>query len=324
MFKQTLLMFSRLWEIPTLPAMLMMTGAAAFWGTGFVINKASLENVPPLVLLAIELAASCTVLWSVAILRGEYTCLNRHTLRYGWTGLFEPGMAYLLFIAGLTTTSVSNAAILSATQPVMVIGLAWLLLRETIPPRLLFAMLIAMTGTLAVMLADTATFDAATMQGDMLILAGTLCASLYILVSRPAAARLPPALLAALQQTVGLGCVLIALFVETLFSHRTGPLNTPALTDYLVVIFSGITQYALAFLLYLRALRDLPVTKAALFLTLIPVFGMGGAALIGETVTLPQVAGAALVLLALVNVNLMDESDEGDEPEDPPEICLEV
>ncbi|ANK72926.1 MULTISPECIES: EamA family transporter [Ensifer] len=42
-----------------------------------------------------------------------------------------------------------------------------------------------------------------------------------------------------------------------------------------LALISGIVQYALAFWLYLIGLKRLPVSTAALFLTLTPVFGIG-------------------------------------------------
>jgi drug/metabolite transporter (DMT)-like permease len=292
---------------PAYPAALMV-GAVALWGSGFVMNKASLASVPPLQLLALELLASCTLLWTVAIGRGEQARLNRRTVRHGLTGLLEPGLAYILFISGLTMTGAANASILAATQPVMVVGLAWLLLREPIPPRLLRVLAAAMVGTLLVTVSDAAHFNGQTLRGDVLILLSTGCASLYVLFSRAATAELPPALLAALQQSVGLLCVLAALTLETFFSPPAAVTAAPG--DYLVVIVSGIMQYALAFLLYLSALRYISATRAVLFIALLPVFGMGNAVLwLGESVTLMQVIGAGLVVAALLHLHLQGPDD---------------
>jgi drug/metabolite transporter (DMT)-like permease len=307
---------TRFREMPLLTAVLLMLGCTALWGTGYAVNKHSLDRLPPLMLLTVELMASCAVLWAVVLWRGHAVHLNSRTLRYGLTGIFEPGLAYILMIAGLSTTTASNASILSAMLPVMVTGLAWLLLREAIPPRLMVIMSMAMFGTLMVTLSGAVGFSDTTLQGDALILVATVCASLYVLLTRNHAARMPAALLAALQQTVGLGCVLVALVLESLLNPQPAMPTIPA--DWLVAIFSGIMQYALAFLLYLSALRYIPATKAVLFLALIPVFGMGSAVLwLGETITPLQFIGAGLVVAALLNINLSEEdsSAEANEPE---------
>ena len=80
----------------------------------------------------------------------------------------------------------------------------------------------------------------------------------------------------------------------------TLPAQMPA-SVVLAAAASGIVQYALAFRFYLTGLRALPVTTAAAFLTLTPVFGVTGAILfLGETLTLLQGLGAVTVIAALL------------------------
>jgi len=63
---------------------------------------------------------------------------------------------------------------------------------------------------------------------------------------------------------------------------------------------SGVVQYALAFWLYLVGLKHLSANAAALWLTLIPVFGVTGAYFwLGEIPTLPMLLGMALILAAV-------------------------
>ncbi len=70
-----------------------------------------------------------------------------------------------------------------------------------------------------------------------------------------------------------------------------------SLPFWLVAIASGILQYALAFLFYLIALQTVPVSQAAFYVALIPVFGVVSAVLIlGEQPSFPQWIGGVLVV----------------------------
>jgi drug/metabolite transporter (DMT)-like permease len=72
---------------------------------------------------------------------------------------------------------------------------------------------------------------------------------------------------------------------------------------WILAIASGIVQYALAFWFYLIALREITAGTAALFLTLIPVFGVGGAYLfLHEQLTLWQWLGAILIVTAVSSI----------------------
>lgn len=62
----------------------------------------------------------------------------------------------------------------------------------------------------------------------------------------------------------------------------------------------GLVYYALAFWLYLIGLKRVPASLAALFLNLIPIFGVSAAYLfLGEGLTIAQWSGALLILVAV-------------------------
>ncbi len=71
-----------------------------------------------------------------------------------------------------------------------------------------------------------------------------------------------------------------------------------------LAIGSGILQYALAFLLYLTALKTISVSQAAFFVALIPIFGVASAiVLLGEQPNSLQWIGAACVTVASYSAN---------------------
>jgi drug/metabolite transporter (DMT)-like permease len=87
---------------------LLMIASATAWAMGTIASKAVLNRYHPsaIALLVTQLAASVVLLVLVARLRGHRM---RPAWRRGWTGLLEPGLAYLLGLAGLAITSAANA-----------------------------------------------------------------------------------------------------------------------------------------------------------------------------------------------------------------------
>jgi len=144
--------------------------------------------------------------------------------------------------------------------------------------------------------------------GNLWILLGTFCAAFYVLLSRRAVADHDPLILSALQQTIGLVCIV-------LFSWKFGVgfqfSSTIPIQIWLMAALSGIVQYALAFWLYLSAIRLIPVSIAAQFLSLIPVFGVGGAYLfLGERLTLIQGMGMTITIAAVSQISRSQSSPE--------------
>ncbi|MCU0476290.1 MAG: DMT family transporter [Anaerolineae bacterium] len=231
-------------------AVLAMIGSAAAWGGGTVMSKALLdEGLPPVTLLVVQLLASCTVLW--LIVWGRRLPVRGRDVRAGWTGVLEPGLAYLIGLIGVQWTTASQASIISATEPVWVLCFAVLFLAERVSMRTVGLLGVSMLGVILV--TGELSGTGGTWQGDAFVLIGTLAAAGYVISSRHSAQHSPPLVLAAMQQTVGLGVALCALP----FSATIAPISGTAL---LGAIACGIVQYALAFSLYLTALRTIPAT----------------------------------------------------------------
>jgi drug/metabolite transporter (DMT)-like permease len=272
--------------------------SAACWAAGTVMSKYSLETVPPLTLLVVQLSASVGALWTAALFTRALP--QRSMLKHGWTGILEPGLAYIAGLIGLAHTSASSASLLGATEPFVVLILAFFLLRERFSRRALPLLALALLGTLLVSFEQGNGENS--FYGDFIYFLGVGFAALYVIISRKSVTHLDPLPLAALQQSFGLVVALIALPIG-LWTGEASQLGNVPLSAWGMAALTGVVQYALAFFFYLSALKTLPVTRAALFLTLIPIFGIAGSALfLGEQMTLVQLIGAACILGALLGL----------------------
>lgn len=277
---------------------LAMVASAACWGFGTVLSKATLESIPPVSLLVVQLLASSATLWVITFLRG--IPFTRRDLKHGRTGLLEPGLAYLAGLIGLQLTSASNAALIGALEPFIILVLAYLFLKERIRREAQVLMGLAILGTLLVTGADLLGGGAGDWRGDLLELIGVAAAAGYVILSRNSVAEVAPVPLAAMQQSFGLLCALLALPVALLLGERSLIASVPV-SLWIMGGITGVVQYAAAFTFYLIALQRIPATTAALFLTLIPLFGISGAALFLGEVLLPiQMVGGGLIVGALV------------------------
>ncbi len=284
---------------------LLMIGSAAAWGMGTVMSKHSLDSLPALPLLAVQLSASIAALWTLTFLRHPRAIRSWRDARAGWTGVLEPGLAYALGMAGLTLTSASSASLIFVTEPIFIIVIGVVFLRERASPQIWVTVILVMLGTLLVSGAD-AVGGSRSMIGDLLLVASTASAALYVIFSRRSVETMPPLPLAALQQSVGLGVALVLLVI--IGGQGITALGQLPPGTWGLAMMTGVVQYALAFSLYLSALRHVEASQAALFLTLIPVFGVGGAAVfLGEQMTTSQFIGAGLIIGALLRLNIGQE-----------------
>lgn len=281
--------------------------AAAIWAGTTLAAEATLETVPPLTHSALRGSVGLLALWLAVRWSRVRVPRPRIATQVGLVGMLDPGLTYILGTVGLALSTAGAAVIIGASEPIFTLLMAAWLLRERISRMALVSLLLAVVG-MAVMLvpaqAESATGQDA-MLGNLLLILATLAASLYVIATRRMVAddQLDPLVIAALQQTVGVILGLLMLLGAVLGGYETitwAALNPGAL---MMIVLSGILGDALAFWLFLYGLRRVTAGAASFSMLLVPLFGLGGAALIlGEHLHLPQLLGGALVLAAVATV----------------------
>jgi drug/metabolite transporter (DMT)-like permease len=283
-------------------------GASICWGGATVMSKAALHYAPPLTLFLIQMVSSFCFL--LVLLRG-YPHKFRWSyklVRVGATGLLEPGIAYLLGNLGLKFTTASNASAIISSEPLIIILIAWIILRERVRPSVLCAACVAIAGVLLVAGRDilNVSSNSLSIAGDILIATGTVCAAVYVVLSHKIVQDFDPLHLLVVQQGYAIVLVLIAERLghfsgSSWFTDAQFNLAGMATAGWIWAVLSGIFQYACAFWLYLIALKRLPANIAAVFLALIPAFGTAGAWLfLDEVVGWNTLMGIAIIIGATI------------------------
>ncbi len=275
------------------PAPVLLVGAAACWGVGTVLTKQVVDDVPPLTLLPIQLAASCGLLAVVAALRRDQSPPVPRPLAL--LGALNPGLAYALGLVGLTTITASLSVLLWAAEPVLIALLAVVLLGDRVSPLVGAVLAVAVAGVLLVVYAPGASGSSV---GIALTLAAVACCALYTVLARRMLLDDSSLRVVLAQQLVALGFAVVLATLAQLVTGNGWSLAGITAGDWLWAIGSGAVYYGLAFWLYLAGLRGVPAAVAGAYLPLIPVFGVAAGALAGERLTGHQWWGAALVVLA--------------------------
>ena len=279
--------------------------AALSWGLATVMSKSALDHFAPTFLLVVQLAASVVCLWGVIYARKKPTCpiAWRTVARFASLGLLEPGLAYLLDLLGLEHTQASTATLILSTESLMIMALSALLFGERLSVRFMLLSIIAVGGLYLALGASLADVSSGALWGNALIFAGSACAALYVVLSARIAADADPITIVAWQQTVALVFALALLPFEWVL--RPESLSLPTTSGlWLLAAASGLVQYALAFSLYMAALKTIRASLAGSFLNLVPLFGFAGASLfLHEAISWQQLLGAAITVVAVTLIS---------------------
>jgi drug/metabolite transporter (DMT)-like permease len=276
-------------------AVAALVAAAACWGFGTVASKEVVDDVAPLTLLPVQLAASCALLLLVIRVRGESLTWTPPARRLAGLGVLNPGIAYTLGLLGLTTITASLSVLLWALEPVAILLLAALVLNEHVPAPLAASIGVAILGVLLVVYQPSATGDAV---GITLTLVSIGFCALYTVLTRRLMLDDSSLTVVLTQQATALAfAVVLATVVQ--FAGGTGwDLTGLGAGAWLGAAASGILYYGLGFSFYLTGLRQVAASYAGAFLPLIPVFGVAAGYLVGERLEPRQWLGAVVIVAA--------------------------
>ncbi|MFN0191612.1 MAG: DMT family transporter [Aestuariivirga sp.] len=280
------------------PAILLFL-ACSFWGIATVLIKSLLLTIPPVPLLLIQLLASSIFLWIACLSLGKSLPSGKTLAAAIALGVLNPGISYTFSMLGLERISASVSSLLWATEPFLILGLAWLVLKEPITPRVLAVIACGFAGVLLVseLFAGQGTDGSDPIGIFFLFLAALMCA-VYTVYSRKIGDAVDPLALVTIQQTAG--CVWAALlFATTTRANVSQTLTTVPPAELGIAVLTGLMYYAAAYWLYLAALNRVSAALAGGSFNIIPIVTIAVAfVFLGERLTGLQLTGAALIIIS--------------------------
>lgn len=286
-------------------AYVYLGGAATCWGLGTVLSKYALGGIDAPVLLPFQLM--CSVLLLGAFLLATRTSLRgiNRSMQIAALGVLNPGIAYALGLIALAHINASVSVIIWATEPVVIVVLAFALLHERLPLWSVACLAAAMAGV-ALIVGAPSTGNSTI--GVVLTFASVFACALYSVLLRRMNLTDGTLPVVFLQQASALGFAVVVLFVISRQSVNSIAATT---LQQISAILSGGFYYGVAFLLFVSGLRRTSAARAGMSLTLIPVFGLlFSALLLGETMRLRQFVGSTVVVgsMALLAIREARES----------------
>jgi drug/metabolite transporter (DMT)-like permease len=275
----------------TLLATAALLAVTACWGSTFFLIHDLLERVPTLDFLAIRFAiASLTLILLAPRALGRLTRESRrHAVVLG--GLY--GGAQILQTAGLAETPASVSGFITGMYVVATPVFAALILRSRIGGMTWAAVAVAMVGLAVLTLGGLSVG-----YGEALIFVAAMIYALHIVGlgawSQP-------------QQALGMSIVqlIVITVICTLCTAPNGIVVPDRLDDWLSILYMAVFAGAFAMIGQTWAQAHLPPTRAAIIMSMEPVFAAVFAVLLGgESATIRMAVGGLLVLAAMLMAEL--------------------
>jgi len=283
----------------------MALGSVVAWGASFPISKAALAYASPTAVAFLRWAISAVLLTGWLALAGRRNpeqglgeagrVLRLRGRTVAWVALTGITLFYFLQNLALGYTTATNAGVLAnLTSVFMVIIAAWAL-HERLKPVEWAAIATAFVGSALVSQgAGHLTVGGPGLIGDLLMVLASFFGAVYSVGGKGLSERHAPTVVLTLVASMG------ALFLLPL-ALIDGLTLTMPLRAWGLILLLGAGSGALGNLMWLSLLRYTTASRAALALFLIPIISATlSVTLLGEPITPLLVAGAGLVLAAVV------------------------
>lgn len=276
-------------------AVLLLT--TAVWGFNMPAVKALARWYTPLMQACLRMVVAAGVLTLLLICtRGANVGRIAGQLpRLVLCGLLMVYANQILFAQGVTLSTATNAALITALNPLVAAVLAAILFREQLTRVRSMGVILGLAGVVAVALSHPQAALSRAGMGDLLLIAGIFSfATGGAMVQRLARDIHPLAISWAVHLTGTL-----ALVLQTLVSEPPAAAAAvfPGWQAVLLVLYSGALGTAVASVIWYVAISRIGVARASVFFYWVPLFGVAASALLlGERLTAWHFAGAIAVL----------------------------
>jgi len=281
--------------------LLLILSSTFLQGSSFVASKIVLSELPPLWLAALRffVAALSLLPWlwlrhRARVAAGTAVPVKAMPwLRLTTIGLLQTTGVMAFLTMGLTQTSASKAAILMASNPLLVALLAGILLKERVRPLAWLGLLLAFAGV-AVCIGVQSVMTGAIGPAEALVMAGSTCWALATLASKRFRLAVDTWTLAFWQMLIG------AVALALLAAWRSESFSMPAQT-MVAFLWLAIPASTGAMGLWFAALHTGGAVRTSGFLFLCPFFAaLITFAISGDMLSTHEMLGGVMIAIGIV------------------------
>jgi drug/metabolite transporter (DMT)-like permease len=282
-------------------ATLLLIALTAVWGSTFFLIRDLVEHVPPVDFLAVRFTIAAVIM--VIIFWRPLRALRRRQVWVGtWLGALY-GLAQIFQTQGLATTPASVSGFITGTYVVLTPLIAAVVLRERVPATTWAAVALATAGLAVLSLRG---FSVGV--GEAITLLAAALYALHIVgLGRHSAHEIATGLAVVQMVVIAVLCTIGAL---------PGGVVLPATPGHWASVLYMVVFASIAALwVQTWAQAHMPATRAAIVMTLEPVFAAFFAVWLGgESLAARMVVGGGLVLVAMFAVELLARRRPGELP----------
>ena len=285
-------------------ASLLLT--AMLWGGNFSAIRLLLDEIEPLDVVFVRGFGAALFFGIVLLLTGRplLAMPRRDVLRLILIGFLGVTVVVLAITFGQDRLTATLASLIVTSNPVHTAIISRIVLKEPLGPTKIAGIVIAFIGLLIVILfgsANAAPLGVKEVSGVLILAIGPFSWAIYTVLSKPYLATYPSVHIAAYTTIFGAAPFLVLPLLREGMVTRIGTLDQ---RGWLAALFATLFSFVIAYILWYRGLRVLTPSQTAVYIYLVPVFGLLFSwAILGERPTLFLLLGGATILSGVILTN---------------------
>lgn len=288
----------------TVHASLFVT--AMLWGGNFSATKFLLGQLRPLDVIFLRLGAAAVFFLLILLMtrRPLIPMRRADVLRLLAIGVIGVTVMNLAMINGQNMVPAALASLIVTSNPIHTAIISRVLIGEPLTRRKLAGIGLAFLGFLIVLLYGSGSrlgFDSSQLKGVLIVAIAPFSWAFYTVLSKPLLVRYPPVHVAAYSSIAGALGFMVTPFIRPGTISRISDLSA---WGWVAALFVSLLGFVLSYVLWYRGLQFLTASQTAVYLYLVPVFGLLSAWLIlDERITLYLLLGGATILAGVILTN---------------------
>jgi drug/metabolite transporter (DMT)-like permease len=283
---------------PITPAGLMFLAITSVgWGFNWPVTKYLLAELPPLTMRGTTGVIGASLLALLALASGQSLFVPRELWpRLVLAAFLNVACWMALMGMALLWLPASEAALIAYTMPIWASILAWPVLGERPTLLRVISLLMAFAGLAAIMGGNGFAASVTKLPGILMALGGAAAFAVGTVMAKKLPLNLPPLSAAAWQ--IGIGCLPVAILG---FLAEDADITRVTHLGWLLLFYSTVIQFCIAYISWFAALARLPASVAAIGTMAVPVIGVVASAVaLHEPLGIGQIAALVFTLAGVV------------------------
>jgi drug/metabolite transporter (DMT)-like permease len=263
----------------------------AIWGAAFLFTRVAVPSFGPVALVEVRVTIAAAMLLALLVARGQLGELRGRWKALTIIALLNTAVPFALFAYATRTVPAGFAAVLNSTVPLFgaLVGRAFF--GEKLGGTRAVGLAIGFGGVLALVAPRLQ------VAGSPLAIAAALSASMMYAIAAHLTRRIAPGVSAVV---LSAGSLLASVAILAVPAVILWPETMPSSGAWMATLALAVFCTGIAYILYFRLLARVGAAGAVAVTYLIPLFGMiWGGIFLSEHLTLPMLAGCALILLGV-------------------------